>query len=444
MECPICGNHCNDGDRNCPVCGYEFNKADKINYKQALRKVVDEDGEDAVENGTEDMPESIDVNEAKTEKIKFPLIPVILVILVICSISSAIVVIKMVKKDNHRQEEVVSEENEPEKMVGDEEAVFEEREPEREKRADENVSIDSFSKKDNEASVDDKLTDFNPETEDNSNDIEDMDPERIIFPEEENVVDDDRESRRMIERLIMKSRRETLTEGDLRDCTLFELSAVRNGIYASAGYALKTEEWNTYFKENFSWYRLDPSVKMEDLDEVSIKNAAFIKNYEDTYKSGSNSFDSDTSTTLFRNSIDYLTCSSFLYWEGKEYPPEQMVDYLPETAWMEGADGYGRGESVTITYDAKYHINGMEIYNGYHKSEELYYENGRPKKLLLEFDDGNAYTVTLDDVYGSREIRFGQSYYTKNVTITILDVYEGTKYEDTAISEVLFFAEDGN
>jgi hypothetical protein len=85
------------------------------------------------------------------------------------------------------------------------------------------------------------------------------------------------------------------------------------------------------------------------------------------------------------------------------------------------------------------HFSGIRIINGYAKSEETYKANNRVKKVEVILTDGTSYIFDLkDDTLDFQTLNFGKEVETRDVTIKILDIYEGNKYNDTCISEVQF------
>ena len=97
------------------------------------------------------------------------------------------------------------------------------------------------------------------------------------------------------------------------------------------------------------------------------------------------------------------------------------------------------GESVTFTFDGTYLVSGFQIYAGYQKSDALYEKNSRPADLTVTFSNGDEAAVTLADESGSQRIAFDAPAETNSVTLTIDSVYSGSKYEDTVISEIVFY-----
>lgn len=137
------------------------------------------------------------------------------------------------------------------------------------------------------------------------------------------------------------------------------------------------------------------------------------------------------------------------------YSLENLYDNDLNTAWVEGSAGNGEKEWVEI--ELKYYrIRWIGIISGYTKSEKTYYENNRIKKLLLEITPGP--TEEKKEVY-RKTIQFEDKTYTFNnrkflfnlvtkvfndyldasayrIRFTILEVYPGTVYKDTCISEI--------
>lgn len=130
-----------------------------------------------------------------------------------------------------------------------------------------------------------------------------------------------------------------------------------------------------------------------------------------------------------------------------DYHPEKLIDRKLETAWVEGKKGNGIGESITFKLD-KYKLGAIAMINGYPKDRDTYYSNGRVKKIKVEkLVDGKWYAeeITLtekayDQTPGAMlQIigDYGEGYMpVEKLRLTILEVYPGSKYDDTCISEL--------
>ena len=143
-----------------------------------------------------------------------------------------------------------------------------------------------------------------------------------------------------------------------------------------------------------------------------------------------------------------------------KYSPDKAWDKNPATAWVEGAKGHGIGEILLVTggLDLRKEI---EIWGGYGKSKTLYKANNRPKKLrvaLTQTEDSpdmaqvgmhhsglkivSENIVELKDVNGFQRLpikkirKVAKGFPGEFLVLEILEVYEGSKYQDTAISEI--------
>ena len=121
--------------------------------------------------------------------------------------------------------------------------------------------------------------------------------------------------------------------------------------------------------------------------------------------------------------------------EDGTYTAEQIADGDISTAWVEGADGQGIGESVTLTLDRAYLLSGFEINAGYQKNDDLYGKNSRPGEITITYSDGAKEKYTLEDLNDTQAVYFDQPIETDRLTIRLDFVYPGSTYADTAISE---------
>ncbi len=139
--------------------------------------------------------------------------------------------------------------------------------------------------------------------------------------------------------------------------------------------------------------------------------------------------------------IEKVSASSYLYESQYNigHDPACLLDGAADTAWCEDVSGQGEGECVFFNFDGVCSLDGMKIYNGYQKSEDLYYKNSRPKDIYLSFSDDTGIAIELSDTMGEQDINFDRVVNTTFVTLIIKSVYPGTKYEDTLISEISFY-----
>ena len=153
----------------------------------------------------------------------------------------------------------------------------------------------------------------------------------------------------------------------------------------------------------------------------------------------------------------------YVAWTCK-YSMGNIGDGNTASAWVEGVDGYGIGEVLIVPcLDLSQPI---KIWSGYGKSSNSFYNNSRPKQVRLiivqaEMDGATQYgtmyknlqmvsqsKVKLEDINGyqsletpyykasSYESEAEQRDYTYFLGLEIVDVYKGTKWDDTCISEI--------
>lgn len=134
------------------------------------------------------------------------------------------------------------------------------------------------------------------------------------------------------------------------------------------------------------------------------------------------------------------------------YEPENAHDLNYKTAWVEGIEGYGIGEYLEYTFDARSpRITNIIVCNGYVKSAKAWKENSRVKKLKLHFNNTPIAILNLEDSRSSQSFSIdtigspdrSQAFGSENkpdwkLKFEILEVYKGDKYDDVVISEIYF------
>ena len=143
------------------------------------------------------------------------------------------------------------------------------------------------------------------------------------------------------------------------------------------------------------------------------------------------------------------TATSFLQnnWNRYEenYHPSYVLDENPATAWVEGADGFGENEAITLPLTVRRaRAIRLRIWNGYQKSMHLWTKNAMPQRVRITVLDGDAEEVVSTERELARQlgpqevvVELPRGRGLAAVRLTILSVYEGEKYDDTCISDIL-------
>lgn len=155
--------------------------------------------------------------------------------------------------------------------------------------------------------------------------------------------------------------------------------------------------------------------------------------------------DSGEYRTLIWGSIE---SSSYLKDKKINYGQYKAHDGKFDTCWCAGKNKGGIGEWVKVNFNdwrtdkILNVITGFMIVNGVANSQEIYYKNNRIKLVELEFSEGQKLKLKLVD----GNIRYQEfkidHIKAKWLKITILDIYKGSTYNDTCISEVKILHSD--
>ncbi len=155
--------------------------------------------------------------------------------------------------------------------------------------------------------------------------------------------------------------------------------------------------------------------------------------------------------------ISYVEASSVLKAASKDhvtYDAHNVMDGDYKTAWVEGVDGNGEGQILILHLDGAHKISKLKIFDGFLKTKRRYSINGRVTRALIDYGNGYQQVVDFNVIYppeveaeftmdemGETEIIPETECITDTVTVTIMNAVAGSKYEDTAVSEIEIYGE---
>lgn len=184
----------------------------------------------------------------------------------------------------------------------------------------------------------------------------------------------------------------------------------------------------------------------EYIDSISVEPG-----YEDVFDMLEgyelyNDFYSEACSWYCAAIFDDPEATSVLAPQGRNtYEAANIHDFNHETVWAEGVEGDGIGESIVYRFPGRHaRITKVKILNGYVKNQALWEANGRVKSLkvyyngelyaVLELEDSRTLQCFDVGILGTH-VKGAPDW---DLRFEIAEVYPGTKYSDTVISELYF------
>ncbi|WNJ18377.1 discoidin domain-containing protein [Pontibacter sp. G13] len=144
---------------------------------------------------------------------------------------------------------------------------------------------------------------------------------------------------------------------------------------------------------------------------------------------------------FIEDKITFSASSSLKDQGSNSYHPNRVNDYNLQSAWVEGAEGYGVGEWLQLDLSStrsEAQINGFYLFNGYRKSFAHWTRNSRVKTFKLILNGEDWMILHLHNSVKFQSVKFDPIPLAdfKTLRFEILDTYPGTHYDDVAISEI--------
>ena len=190
----------------------------------------------------------------------------------------------------------------------------------------------------------------------------------------------------------------------------------------------------------------------KDRDKLTSEEEALLEKYDEVFEDIWDILGGGCSWYCGGGSKE-VTASSYLKSQSSNnYEPKNAHDLNYKSAWVEGVPGYGKGEYLMYTFEGKSpRITEIIVVNGYVKSEAAYRNNSRVKKLKVYLNDKPYAILNLEDKIANQGFRVEPIGYSDRedwdaletkpdwtLKFEILEVYNGLKYDDVAISEIYF------
>lgn len=170
--------------------------------------------------------------------------------------------------------------------------------------------------------------------------------------------------------------------------------------------------------------KLENTVNNEILRPGKITDGVYVPQSELTVSASSNLSSSKNSTFL----------------------PQNLFDRKKSTAWVEGVPGHGIDEQILIQLNKKRSVFGIKILNGYNLDVkdsigDRWPLNSRVKQMHMKLTENETKIIQLTDDKSFQNFSF-EPVETDKIVLAIKDVYFGSRWEDTALSEIAIYAKN--
>ncbi len=125
---------------------------------------------------------------------------------------------------------------------------------------------------------------------------------------------------------------------------------------------------------------------------------------------------------------------------GVSYSASNLTDRKQSTVWVEG-DTEGNGLGTTLEFDlgGDHTVTEIHIWNGNWYTFDFWNRHNRVKEVVITFSDGSKESHVLGDEMVRQVVKLKKPHTTSAVTLKLNQVYRGTTFPDTVISEVVIY-----
>lgn len=126
--------------------------------------------------------------------------------------------------------------------------------------------------------------------------------------------------------------------------------------------------------------------------------------------------------------------------EGVSYAETNTTDHKQSTVWVEGdTSGSGLGDWIEYDFGAEVELTSFRIWNGNFYSYDFWNRHNRIKEVEVAFSDGTKQMITLTDEMAPELVTLEKPVKTSSVKFKIKAIYRGTTFNDTVVSEIVFY-----
>lgn len=127
---------------------------------------------------------------------------------------------------------------------------------------------------------------------------------------------------------------------------------------------------------------------------------------------------------------------------GVVFSGANTIDAKVGSAWCEGEAAAGLGEWIEYRFDGEVTLNRIELYNGNWYSREYYDRHNRIKLVQIKYSNGTTERWEVPDKMERQVLTLKAPVKTRSVRFVLKEVFPGNTFNDTYLSEMLFFGPD--
>lgn len=120
------------------------------------------------------------------------------------------------------------------------------------------------------------------------------------------------------------------------------------------------------------------------------------------------------------------------------YSVDYLFDGQLNSAWVEGAEGLALGEGFLFEFEQPVVIDRLQIWNGYQRSPHHFETNSSVKNFSFGLADFPK-NYTIRNTKDGQMVRLSSKILSKDFALRLTGAYQGSKYSDVAISEMIFY-----
>ncbi len=129
--------------------------------------------------------------------------------------------------------------------------------------------------------------------------------------------------------------------------------------------------------------------------------------------------------------------------KGITYAAENMLDSKMGSMWVEGEASSGLGKYVEFKFDGEPTIHSFKIWAGCFVDNDFWKRHNRIQHIELKYPDFTSEKIELKDVEEGQLITLAEPKTVSKIKVYLRSVYNGSTWNDTPITRVVFFDKDG-